>query len=450
LCPRVAFEPTEDVKRPPAAARSSWQKARDLAERHALLASFGVLGIFVLVVGIGVAIRPDIFYDHYVWRDLYGSLVVDAHQCASALTCPGVSGPAGIYPTDGYTWGSELTFAFVLAVLLYGVYYGILREREVRIDARFALALLPWIVLGPVGRVLEDADVFCRAGTHCDPNVFSFLFISPIVYMMIAGYVIASLLIGTWLRDAQSGPRRADIVVGIGLGVGFAAFAMISFLASGAFHALPPVWFAAIACTAAWFSFRSLRRSSMGVVNATVFAFGVPFAACSIFLVARWLVTGPWSAQAWSGADHTQAGFLVLGMSAVIALLVVAARYRWSHRRHHLDAGWESLGFAIVLGQGIDGLATWFALKDPFHFGLGSYGEKHPVGEILLRYWGGLLFPVAKLVLAIGLVWFFAREREAGRAEGKDGELLTLLAIAIFALGFGPGLRDTLRLMMGT
>lgn len=425
-------------------------RVRAFAQTHALVVSVGILGLFAVGIAVGIAIRPDIFYDHYVWRDLYGSLVVDAHQCASALDCPGVTGPPGIYPTDGYTWGSELTFAFVLAVLLYGVYFGVLRKRNVTVDGRFVFALLPWIILGPVGRVLEDADVFCRSGTHCDPNVFSFIFISPLVYLAIAACVLAGLLVGTWLRDSNASERRANSTVGGVLVLGLVIFASIEVFVWRDFRALPPTWFATLACVGAWLSFRALARSFLGIVNASVFAFGVPFTLCGLFLVGRWLVVGAWSAEAWSGAVHFEAGLLVLGMSGVIGLLVVGARFAQARGEQSLDGGWEAMGFAIVLGQSIDGLATWFALKDPFHFGLGSYGEKHPVGEILLQYGGGLLFPVAKVLLAVGLVWFFARERQGDRASGHDAELLWLMAIAIFALGFGPGVRDTLRLVMGT
>ena len=70
-------------------------------------------------------------------------------------------------------------------------------------------------------------------------------------------------------------------------------------------------------------------------------------------------------------------------------------------------------------------LATWVALNDPFGFGIPQYSEKHPFSEILLRYWNGFMFPFAKVLLVLIVVWVLDRDikqettDEANMARGR-------------------------------
>ena len=205
---------------------------RETVERNALWVALGAVVLAGGLVAVGVQLAPETFYDHFWWEDIWGPLTVDAHQCKTDVNCAGVVAPHGVRAKDGYTVTSELTYGLVLAVMLYGIYVGLFRKHRIVADGWFVLGLLPWILLGPVGRVLEDADVFCKAGTRCDPGPFAFVFISPVIYIAIAVCVIAAMLIGLAIEKRRYGPPRTlTTIVGGVLLAGFAAFA-------GAKHAL--------------------------------------------------------------------------------------------------------------------------------------------------------------------------------------------------------------------
>jgi uncharacterized membrane protein len=87
---------------------------------------------------------------------------------------------------------SELTYGVILIIALYYI-YRLLKKLKITVDWRFALALMPFILLGPVTRVLEDTGYFQ------EPLVY--WFISPFIYMMIAFFVILFLFIGRYLED---------------------------------------------------------------------------------------------------------------------------------------------------------------------------------------------------------------------------------------------------------
>lgn len=499
---------------------------RASVERNALWLSLAAVLVAAGLVAVGVKVAPETFYDRFWWEDIWGPLVVDAHQCKTAATCPGIDGPKGIPVKDGYTVTSELTYGLVLAVLLYGIYQGLFRRYQIVADGWFVLGLLPWIMLGPLARVLEDADVFCRAGTHCDPGPFAFVYISPVIYIQIAVYVIGALLLGVWVRGRAQQPQVATGVVAAVLAAGFALFVLVRATLGDTFSALPPwpVVLASCALAAALF----WRRAQQGKasVNLTVFVLGLPFALGSLWLIGWWLTGHVWSDAAWSGAMYLQAGFFILACATLASLVVwglarVLVAYgveaKWARAASRIPeafdrrVGWLAVGLvafallaagtvprlapfftslprqdvlipgaallglvlllvfafltvgrgiaartgvlllfaaginvALVFGHVIDGVATWVALEDPFGFGLPQYSEKHPFSEFLLRYWNGFLFPAAKLAMVLVVAWVLDRE-----AKEEDRNLVGLVKMAIFVLGFAPGLRDLLRLTMG-
>ena len=527
-----------DAQDPPAAQASdaplpAWR--RNL-ERNALWYALGALALGVLVVAVGVQVAPEVFWDRFVWEDLYGPLVVDARQCRTAATCPGLPDVPGVVVKDGYTITSELTYGLVLAVLLYGIYVGLFRRHGIVADGWFVAALLPWILLGPLARVLEDANVFCRPGTNCDPGVFAYVFISPVIYVHIALYVIAFLLLGVYLQHRRhADPRLLSGAVGSVLLLGFAAYAWVATQYAHGFSALPPVWLMALACAGALAFFHHRARRGLTTVNLTVFVLGVPYAAGAIYLVLRWLAGGVWSVDAWNGRYFYLAGLFIATSALLVALLVAVlarglARSRvpaaWGalaskvSRDNERRIGWTGgvslalaalmagiiptlaglfaavpmkerlipllglggfallvlfaflhvgreagarphvfllfaagMNLALVAGHMVDGLSTWVALNDPLGFGIPAYSEKHPFSDFLLRYWDGFLFPATKLLMVLVVAWLMDREFLTPAADGRsfhdERNMVGLVKMAIFVLGFAPGLRDLLRLSMG-
>jgi len=86
--------------------------------------------------------------------------------------------------SSGYDVPKTLTYALVLVAAVY-VLYRILRKLGIRADKRLAIAVSPYVVLGAAVRVLEDA------GTLPD----SFLFVTPMIYVLIFCVTSAVLLV---------------------------------------------------------------------------------------------------------------------------------------------------------------------------------------------------------------------------------------------------------------
>ena len=88
-----------------------------------------------------------------------------------------------ILNSTGYNIVNTLTYAIILIFAVFGVYKA-LEKLKIRIDGKFGLGLLPWILLGSVLRVLEDSGYF-----------ISYFLISPLIYITIFIIAFSFLLI---------------------------------------------------------------------------------------------------------------------------------------------------------------------------------------------------------------------------------------------------------------
>ena len=111
----------------------------------------------------------------------------------------------------------------------------------------------------------------------------------------------------------------------------------------------------------------------------------------------------------------------------------------------HLGAKWRKMDALPVMGQALDGAATWVAIN-LFGPAMGTdYFEQHvlsnAIGQATPLGFG--LFFLLKMGFAALAVWALRREEMDERTRN-----LALLVIAI--IGFAPGLRDLLRMLCGT
>ena len=142
-----------------------------------------ILLLILFIVVVGVIIWPSVFYDNWIWKYYWGPVVADASGGTAVYN--------GVEAHEGYTMVSEITYGLLLIVALYLI-YKLLKKLEIVVDWRFALSLMPYILFGPAGRVLEDAGYFKP------PLVY--WFISPFIYIQIAFYALFFLLIGWYLE----------------------------------------------------------------------------------------------------------------------------------------------------------------------------------------------------------------------------------------------------------
>jgi uncharacterized membrane protein len=143
------------------------------------------ISILLVIIG-GVLLFPSIFYDNWIWKYYWGPVVADS------LNSPdGTAIFNGVEASEGYTMVSELTYGIFVIIALFLI-YKLLKRLKIEINWRFALALMPYIIFGPVSRVLEDSGYF-------KPPI-TYWFISPLIYLQIAIYAIIFLLLGYYLE----------------------------------------------------------------------------------------------------------------------------------------------------------------------------------------------------------------------------------------------------------
>jgi len=103
----------------------------------------------------------------------------------------------------GYNPVNTLTWALILAPLCLILVLKLLRRFGVAIDEAFIAAVSPYILLGAVLRVVEDAELI-------SPPI-SYMLISPLIYLLLIIYVISLLLITYKLCHRRYKPVFASI-----------------------------------------------------------------------------------------------------------------------------------------------------------------------------------------------------------------------------------------------
>jgi len=156
-----------------------------LKENQAKICLILIIAIISVVLA-GCVLFPSVFYDNWIWKYYWGPVVADATPGVSTATYNGVTA------AEGYTIISEITYGVILIAALYGIYQ-LLKKLKIVVDWRFALALMPYIVFGPVSRTLEDTGYFSP------PLVY--WYISPFIYLQIAVFAIFFLLLGYFLKE---------------------------------------------------------------------------------------------------------------------------------------------------------------------------------------------------------------------------------------------------------
>jgi uncharacterized membrane protein len=101
-----------------------------------------------------------------------------------------------------------------------------------------------------------------------------------------------------------------------------------------------------------------------------------------------------------------------------------------------------SVNVLILSGHMLDASATYVGVD---HYG---YSEKHRLPSLLMEITGtaAVMFPLKLLFLLPALYYI---DSSIGNDVGENRHLLALVKLAILVLGFGPGIRDLLRLSLG-
>ena len=366
---------------------------------RAWLAAF--VGGVALFAGGAVAF-PRRVYGGFLWRYFWGPVDADAHGARCVVRSGGTTerlfdGAAcsvadGVVAEPGYTTVSTVSYAIVLVFMLVGVLL-LLRRLDVRMSARFYVALFPFMLLGGALRVVEDVNVtFLRAGADTlIPYPPVALIISPFIYLVMFAFTLGALVL--WVLLSRRGTVGAYEPYLGGTGA------------------------VAVSATVGWLLYVSASSELVGFFPAVAaITLGGATLVAALF---RW-------------ASQRYAPYINEGTGDIGALIV------WGHSVDGI-ANVVSLDWADALGLGV------------------TYGSKHVVNEATVRITSrlqpawlseaiGTAWPFLgiKIAAAVFVVWVFNDE-----IFEDSPRYAYLLLIAILAVGLGPGTRDMLRATLG-
>ena len=148
---------------------------KEFYEKHHFL--IWILALVLPVTGLflGCIFWKNLFWDNFLWKYYCGTIVSDAEN----RTINGI-GPE-------YNIVNTLTYGVILAISLFLI-YRLLRKLNITVGYRFFISISPFIMLGSVLRVMEDARFFGKP--------FVYLFISPLIFVFLGLIVLLILLLG--------------------------------------------------------------------------------------------------------------------------------------------------------------------------------------------------------------------------------------------------------------
>jgi uncharacterized membrane protein len=122
-----------------------------------------------------------------------------------------------------------------------------------------------------------------------------------------------------------------------------------------------------------------------------------------------------------------------------LPILALAAIPAYAAFRHFKDAALA----LVVAGQSLDGAATFFVI-DVFSKVSGiQYFEQHVVGGFIGTFFGTFFaFYLLKVGIAFAAAYALQKER-------MDDEDRNYIALVLMIMGFAPGIRDILRMVIG-
>lgn len=138
---------------------------------------------------IGFLVFPSLFYDLFIWKYFWGPIVSDSVGHSVFHN--------GVKAARKFTLVSEIIYGFLVIIAIYTI-YKILERWNIKIDSKFCLSILPYVLYGAITRVLEDANFFSP------PMVY--WFVTPLIYIQIVVFFMIFLILGHYLHKHFTHP----------------------------------------------------------------------------------------------------------------------------------------------------------------------------------------------------------------------------------------------------
>ncbi|MFO7791481.1 MAG: DUF63 family protein [Candidatus Saliniplasma sp.] len=378
-------------------------KFLDFYQENKLKVWILVITLPTIFLIVGSLILPDLFWDSFLFRYIWGPVIADAR----GEPVNGIS--------EGYNLVNTFAYGVVISVALLGI-YEIIQHYNIEVDKRFILSLIPWILLGGALRALEDAGLFRE-------RIAPF-FISPIIYFALGISAILTMVLGCKLKDANvTNLKRAmvllpPVVVFLSLRLEFYA-----------------VMAAVMVTVLTIFYFIGIRYS-WNDEKYLFSAYGTAFLTVSLTYTARYILIlpdpNPWEIP------------IILGLALLVSSVFMISAYLLREVGGWRSAGifFSTLNIPIVLAHFLDASSTYRGITEY------GYVEKHVIPHLLINITGTpLVMYVLKLILIVSFIYVIDLML---REELEDLKVVTnLVKFTIIVLGLAPGTRNMLRLAMG-
>jgi len=249
-----------------------------------------------------------------------------------------------------------LAYGAIMVLLAFFVIFPVLDKRGIKFNAKFLLAVLPYILLGSALRVLEDLAFLPRAWS---PLELAYYFVTPGIYVLIAVVTLVGLFISLYLSKALN-KNFHKIFAGIGLvlALPILGFELLSFQAWLGFIAVLALTLAIVGLL--YFAFKKLgfsilkARLNLLALASQVLDGSATFVATQFFLC---------------GEQHPLSGFLLnlfpaSFIIAKVALVLVILHYVDREIENENLRGFIKIVVAVL------GFAT--GLRDILTLGVGT------------------------------------------------------------------------------
>ncbi len=410
----------------------------------------GFIGLVFFIVISGLIFLPDLFWDDFVKIYIWDPIVKDAGQ----------SGDAG--------YSGVNTAVYILGMIsAVVVFQALFRKWRLPTDDKMVWALISWVVLAPVLRVMEDADYF---GEGVDV-----LFISPLIHLHLAVWLVLSAFIGHI-------NRKNEISLLATLLVAYIAFTGLLVLPNAHLHDAGDNWILGGTIAGAVMIAVVLHNTwDWDAISRSMLAFA---SGLIVMGLGHWaqLASTPWVQESRllpKDHDILIPLLVVVGIPLIITWMVwrigvedLAQLRLTGHEVGVIPDGltldeWESedrsshaieilspkgilatpMVAGMLFGQLCDGLATMVGID---YYG---YSEKHPVSDAVIQFGNGLgimgegawLFFLVKATIIGLIIWMFSQMR----VESRQQHLRVLIVLGVMIVGMAPGLRDIGRLILG-
>jgi uncharacterized membrane protein len=135
----------------------------------------------------------------FLWKYIAGPIIADAKNSETAIW-NGITAHTGYNMYNTVAWG-----LIALGILL--LVKKQFEKHDIQLTTTTAISSIPYILLGGMLRFLEDTAVI--------PFVLRPLAITPIIYILIAGLFVGSILLASWM-ESRSSCTRDELLKNLG------------------------------------------------------------------------------------------------------------------------------------------------------------------------------------------------------------------------------------------